>query len=252
MKPYLFSLILSLSLVAYANPAPVLSAEQTIAFEQSILAQIQQSSQETFYYTAHSELSAKPVKDGFFRKVLGQTKDGRYIVQDFYANGRKQSSPFILSRDEQKQQFVDTKIDGIVYFYKPDGELILHSVYENGEEQQQLYYFNSKPYVKYMKKDDYLAMYRENGQIEIEYTADSAIYYHENGQKIAEIVNSNPEKSKLWNEQGIELSAENLEKNPQGEQIMFTVMVNMLGSMMKFEAYMESIGKFIFVPSKSN
>ena len=55
------------------------------------------------YLDAKRQPADKPVKDGYYRKELGKTADGRLVVQHFYQNSDKPASaPFLLKKTPRR------------------------------------------------------------------------------------------------------------------------------------------------------
>jgi hypothetical protein len=139
--------------------------------------------------------SLRPIENGYFRKLLGRDKNGRFLVQDFYQNSqKKQSDPFWI-RDPQGLTSFDGKyIDGDVIGY-----------HENGKISFQASYQDLQPIGKSKN-------YYANGQLGLqeEYIDDQTIVqkaWYENG-KIAAELKINPSEdnaiveSQVWDQQG--------------------------------------------------
>ena len=70
----------------------------------------------------HHRASSKPVRGGFYRKLLGK-QGTQWLVQDFYYDsGRKYNEPMLLSETEA-QQFDSLPASGTVYTYHENGQL---------------------------------------------------------------------------------------------------------------------------------
>lgn len=105
-------------------------------------------------------LNEKPKinKDGFYRKVLGQTAKGWYVVQDFYQkNDHKQSNPFILKEKADLTKWVTGETEGIITQWHPNGQqsLLIYFInskreglasewYEDGSKKTEAYFKNDK------------------------------------------------------------------------------------------------------------
>ncbi|WP_051940270.1 hypothetical protein [Stenoxybacter acetivorans] len=78
--------------------------------------------QPDLYFDKTGQYSSTPVKCGFYRKVLGKTKDGGWVVQDFYQDSQtKQTDPIVVFHAEGLRDFSNDVIDGLVIWYRPDG-----------------------------------------------------------------------------------------------------------------------------------
>lgn len=70
----------------------------------------------------HHRASTKPVRGGFYRKLLGK-QGAQSLVQDFYYDsGRKYNEPMLLSQNEV-YQFDSLPPSGILYTYHENGQL---------------------------------------------------------------------------------------------------------------------------------
>lgn len=132
------------------------------------------------YFTASSadpdnehstEYSLTAVAKGYYRILLGRDDEGRFLVQDYYANSKKpQSLPFWVKDPEGLSSFKSIYVDGPVTILSENGETIFkatvqdykpigisQSFYRNGqlaqendyesfgEVHQKLWYENGKP-----------------------------------------------------------------------------------------------------------
>ena len=82
------------------------------------------TTEQTLYYTAQGEHSAQPVADGYSRKILGQTADGRTVVQD-YQQGRAQAltAPYALQANTDPARFRTPGADSKIVHYRADGSV---------------------------------------------------------------------------------------------------------------------------------
>ncbi|WP_287909690.1 membrane-binding protein [Acinetobacter sp.] len=139
--------------------------------------------------------SLHPVENGYFRKLLGRDKDGRFLVQDFYQNShKKQSDPFWIKEPLGLNSFDGKYIDGDVTGY-----------YENGTINFKASYKDLQPIGKSEN-------YYSNGQLGLqeEYIDDQTIIqkiWYKNGKIAAELrINPNDDntivESRVWNQQG--------------------------------------------------
>ncbi|WP_051940267.1 toxin-antitoxin system YwqK family antitoxin [Stenoxybacter acetivorans] len=78
--------------------------------------------QPDLYFDKTGQYRSTPVKDGFYRKVLGKTKDGGWVIQNFYQDSQtKQTDPIVVFHAEGLRDFSNDVIDGLVIWYRPDG-----------------------------------------------------------------------------------------------------------------------------------
>ena len=78
----------------------------------------------TYYYDAKGNKAEKPVQDGYYRKILGKTADGRTVVQDFYQDSDKaQIAPSILRQGAAEDDFDGDLSDSTLVNYNRDGSV---------------------------------------------------------------------------------------------------------------------------------
>lgn len=78
----------------------------------------------TYYFDAKGNKAEKPVQDGYYRKVLGKTADGRTVVQDFYQDSDKpQIAPSILRQGAAEDDFDGDLSDSTLVNYNRDGSV---------------------------------------------------------------------------------------------------------------------------------
>lgn len=78
---------------------------------------------QTYYYDAKHRPASQPVQDGYYRKELGKTADGRLVVQHFYQNSDKPASaPFLLKKDAAPDSGMENA-DGKIVQYQKDGSI---------------------------------------------------------------------------------------------------------------------------------
>ena len=78
----------------------------------------------TYYFDAKGNKAEKPVQDGYYRKILGKTADGRTVVQDFYQDSDKaQIAPSILRKGAAEDDFSGDLSDSTLGNYNRDGSV---------------------------------------------------------------------------------------------------------------------------------
>ena len=78
----------------------------------------------TYYFDAKGNKADKPVQDGYYRKILGKTADGRTVVQDFYQDSDKpQIAPSILRKGAAEDDFSGDLSDSTLVNYNRDGSV---------------------------------------------------------------------------------------------------------------------------------
>ena len=169
-------------------------------------------------YAGHDgKPAAKPVSGGYYRKTLGNTTDGRHVVQDYYQDSdTPQTAPFTLKKDANPRDFSTAAVDGKIVWYRKDGSIRAIQQYKNGEAVSPLYTYHEgrlavttpQPGLPF---DD---LYNSAGEI-----SRGLRYYHENGQILAlerrhECNSLHCERwYNLYDEQGQPLFAETFEKH---------------------------------------
>lgn len=88
---------------------------------------------ETFHFDANGQKSAKPVKGGFFRKVVGTTADGRIVVQDFWQDsGKAQTEPYAVAKEAAVDAYGIVK-DSTLVLHDPGDAIIVIVPYHAGK-----------------------------------------------------------------------------------------------------------------------
>ena len=78
----------------------------------------------SYYFDAKGNKAEKPVQDGYYRKILGKTADGRTVVQDFYQDSDKpQIAPSILRQGAAEDDFSGDLSDSTLVHYNRDGSV---------------------------------------------------------------------------------------------------------------------------------
>ena len=169
-------------------------------------------------YAGHDgKPAANPVSGGYYRKTLGNTADGRRVVQDYYQDSdTPQTAPFTLKKDANPADFSTAAVDGKIVWYRKDGSIRAIQRYKNGEAVSPLYTYHEgrlavatpQPGLPF---DD---LYNSAGEI-----SRGLRYYHENGQILAlerHILPCNGYCERwlnLYDEQGQPLYAEHFRKD---------------------------------------
>lgn len=178
------------------------------------------------------QVSVDKKKAKYFRKILKNESDKRYLVQDFYMSGHKLSSPYWLVNGQKDYVFNESKHNG---YYPREGERTLwyesgskmavtnyennvenglwESWYGNGVLKDQMTYKNGEldGFVKNWNSDGILVgecfyvLGEENGRCYEKYTINPDFFIYDgqykNGQKIG-----------LWNEWDSEGNLTNSER----------------------------------------
>ncbi len=184
MKQLLLATSLALTLAACATPGATTSNADATS---RIVAAQKQEAQVIAYFVDGPQggvYAERPSEGGYFRKLLGRTKEGYYVVQDFYQDsGRKQSDPLVVTSEAALKDFGNDYSDGWVVLYdtegrlaeqtqyrqgKPDGRAIS---YQNGKRVAQGQYQGGKPHGEW-------TFWGENGRKE-------AVIGYQNGRQVS-------------------------------------------------------------------
>ena len=88
----------------------------------------------TYYFDAKGNKAEKPVQDGYYRKILGKTADGRTVVQDFYQDSDKpQIAPSILRQGAAEDDFSGDLSDSTLVHYNRDGSVSAIAPLQDGK-----------------------------------------------------------------------------------------------------------------------
>lgn len=95
------------------------------------------------YLDAKRQPADKPVKDGYYRKELGKTADGRLVVQHFYQNSDKPAStPFLLKKDAAPDSGIENA-DGKIVQYQKDGSIFAVETRRDGKAAGRTNYYEN-------------------------------------------------------------------------------------------------------------
>ena len=95
------------------------------------------------YLDAKRQPADKPVKDGYYRKELGKTADGRLVVQHFYQNSDKPASaPFLLKKDAAPDSGMENA-DGKIVQYQKDGSIFAVETRRDGKAAGRTNYYEN-------------------------------------------------------------------------------------------------------------
>lgn len=78
----------------------------------------------TYYYDKDGNLTDKSTPDGYYRKILGTTADGRTVAQDFYTNHAPQIAPVILKQRADESSFDNDVIDSDTIWFDKNGNIM--------------------------------------------------------------------------------------------------------------------------------
>lgn len=118
-----------------APSLPEFSAPSAAEAEQAAFEYTPASAKPALYFTAGGQPAEQASAGGFYREILGQTADGRLVVQDFYQDiAKRQTAPFVLTAGAELKDFSTDVMDSKGVWYRPDGSLFYLQDYRNGKE----------------------------------------------------------------------------------------------------------------------
>lgn len=183
-------------------PVPVkrqYSGREAEAAANGALEQITRKKDETYHYDKNGKPVEQPAADGYFRKVLGKAAGGKWVVQDFYGSGQKQTNPVLIPRSADVKDFANPKIDGLANWYGKDGVLLQSGYLHQGQGAVNIYRPDGSVWAfsDITKMLGTFVIYHENGQKAIEYDnhqpGQTLIrYYDKTGKPLAQTDSRNP------------------------------------------------------------
>ena len=82
--------------------------------------------------------------DHSYRKILGETADGRLVIQDYYQNsGRPLTAPYILNRYGDPRATIIINADSKLVWYNQDGSVYAIQHYHDGQPAGYLSYYRN-------------------------------------------------------------------------------------------------------------
>ncbi len=161
---------------------------------------------QTFYFDEYGQSVDKANDDGYYRNVLGKTKAGRIVAQDFYQKTKTpQTNAFLMVKDGDLKNFNTEVNDGLIVWFNPTGEATQAQRFDNGVAQGDTVFF-SKGVVVAKKKDDELTVYNES--LPVMYSEQTeeqkrAIFYRPDGSVVLSITkNKDGRKTQAWDKLG--------------------------------------------------
>lgn len=113
-----------LSACAIQSNAPIQAQSLNLTAD-TALSQIEKRESRTVaYYNAEGEVMTEPQAGGYYRNLIGRTKEGYAVVQDFYQdNQSKQTNAIIIRDDADLINFDVIVTEGRTIWYTPNGEI---------------------------------------------------------------------------------------------------------------------------------
>lgn len=165
----------------------------------------------TYYYDKDGNLTDKSTSDGYYRKILGVTADGRTVVQDFYTNHAPQVAPFILKQGVDETDFDSLVNDSDTIWFDEKGDIIemmdtsyWHTTFANGKPSvySQAITDTTTFVINYPDSQTVMAYLKITNTTPQEITH---IYFYENGNAMFKVVKDdkdNVSEVLTWDETG--------------------------------------------------
>ena len=180
--------------------------------QRTVLAQIaSQPQQADLYFDADGQYHSAPVAGGYYRKVLGQTAGGGWVVQDFYQDSKtKQIDPGVVFHPNGLRNFSTDVVDGAVIWYRPDGTLSQSAHYQRGKLDGWVMYYDEQSRARLAAEfvDDTASgkqkAFNEQGRLIMQISMDEnqqakQAFWYGNGKQA---VIWTEDKFEAWDEQG--------------------------------------------------
>ena len=132
-------------------PENILDAKQaaTIALDYT------PGDEQTWYFDHDGNPTETASPGGYYRKALGQTADGRRVVQDYHQdNNAPQTAPFILKNDSDPHDFNSDNADSKTVWYRKDGSIEAVQDYRDGAHYGRLNIYQNGRLAAQMPLDD--------------------------------------------------------------------------------------------------
>ena len=132
-------------------PENILDAKQaaTIALDYT------PGDEQTWYFDHDGNPTKTASPGGYYRKALGQTADGRRVVQDYHQdNDTPQTAPFILKNDSDPHDFNSDNADSKTVWYRKDGSIEAVQDYRDGAHYGRLNIYQNGRLAAQMPLDD--------------------------------------------------------------------------------------------------
>lgn len=132
-------------------PENILDAKQaaTIALDYT------PGDEQTWYFDHDGNPTETASPGGYYRKALGQTADGRRVVQDYHQdNNTPQTAPFILKNDSDPHDFNSDNADSKTVWYRKDGSIEAVQDYRDGAHYGRLNIYQNGRLAAQMPLDD--------------------------------------------------------------------------------------------------
>ena len=132
-------------------PENILDAKQaaTIALDYT------PGDEQTWYFDHDGNPTETASPGGYYRKALGQTADGRRVVQDYHQDtNTPQTAPFILKNDSDPHDFNSDNADSKTVWYRKDGSIEAVQDYRDGAHYGRLNIYQNDRLAAQMPLDD--------------------------------------------------------------------------------------------------
>lgn len=147
MKNIVLVTLTAAILAACASNAPTPTQAQSLNVgADQALSQIQQRETRTIaYYNADGQLMEQATAGGFYRNLLGRTKEGHAVVQDFYQDSQSKQTNAVLIPDEANLTNFNVEVtEGRTIWYAPSGEVTQFADVKQGQIINLGHYLNGR------------------------------------------------------------------------------------------------------------
>lgn len=195
-------------LIAADYPDELLNT--TAANYRNTLSYIPADGETVYHFNKLGQYTSQSDKDGYFRRLLGHTDNGRAVVQDFYQSNKKiQTSAFILKADADPKNFSVEAADSLNIGFRRDGSLQSISRPRDGNNMPIIDNYGKNKQRIAQTQDGYILLLNPDQSIFAavpvdDNPSDTMTLYRNNGQAMLRFNLQNQEVSQIqvWDEQG--------------------------------------------------
>lgn len=144
------------------------------------------------YFDAQGQPAATASAGGYRRHIVGQTKDGLLVAQDFYQDSDSPQTALFLLSPGHEADFGEAGLNGRVYSYRPDGRLQSATTYQRGQRIGWRYWSDGEHYV-FAESNGPKAvqvLLDEQGHTQIWREPTQTLYFYPAGNALARAVGS--------------------------------------------------------------
>lgn len=228
------------------------------------------------YFNEDGDLVEKPVPRGYYRVHLGNTANGRVVVQDFYSDTKvKQTGIFSVPKADLKNFTTPKVFEKIHFLYQPNGNLAaIHKSHENAvykfnklmfsvkKGENQSWVFDGKSTLMFHhinKKNQHTGYYYDDGRLfatkiftinpkDFSQSESVTTLFHDNGQKMM-VHHPDADMVQLWDDKGRSLLNASKEEK---KQFWSSFLVPKIGLMWLIDAQFKHKNTIEYPENESN